>query len=451
MDFITSSESQSEMEILLVGISHRTAPVEIREKLACPSSRVAEEVRKLLQLDFLEEVVLLSTCNRVEVVFVSEKPAQAGEAVRNFLSDYSGMSRETLDKYLYAHMGINAVLHVFRVASSLDSMVLGEPQILGQVKESYRLSSSAGGAKTLLNRLFHKAFKTAKRVRNETRVGAYAVSVSSTAVELAGKIFGELTTKSVLLVGAGNMGELTARHLLDAGVAKLVIMNRTFSVAERLAEEFHAVPAPFEKLEKELVFADIVIGASGAPYPIITKKLVQSALKARKNKPMFFIDIAVPRDVEPAVNDLDNAYVYDIDDLQAIADEHLKERKAEALKAEDIVKEEAEKFESWRASLEVVPTIVELRNHFENVAKAELEKALASLPEAGEKERNALELLAHNIVNKLLHEPTVMLKKCTEEGERRVASACRKLFCLEVPESTESTENNEDEDDDDRQ
>jgi glutamyl-tRNA reductase len=199
------------------------------------------------------------------------------------------------------------------------------------------------------------------------------------------------------------------------------------------------------------VFADIVIGASGAPYPIITKKIVQGALKARKNKPMFFIDIAVPRDVEPAVNDLDNAYVYDIDDLQAIADEHLKERKAEALKAEDIVKEEAEKFESWRASLEVVPTIVELRNHFENVARAELERALASLPEAGEKERNALELLAHNIVNKLLHEPTVMLKKCTEEGERRVASACRKLFCLEVPESTESTENNEDEDDDDRE
>lgn len=433
------------MEIILVGISHRTAPVEIREKLACPSSRVQEEVRKLLQIDSLEEVVLLSTCNRVEVVFVSDKPAQASEAVRNFLSNYSAIPKETLDKYLYSHMGINSVIHLFRVASSLDSMVLGEPQILGQVKESYRLSSAAGGPKILLNRLFHKAFKTAKRVRNETMIGAYAVSVSSSAVELAQKIFGDLTAKTVLLVGAGNMGELTARHLLEAGVSKLLIMNRTFSVAQRLARDFHAVAVPFEELQKELASADIVVGASGAPYPIITKKIVQHALRARKNKPMFFIDIAVPRDVEPAVNDLDNAYVYDIDDLQSIADKNLKEREAEAVKAEKIVREEAGKFESWRASLDVVPTIVQLRSHFEEVAKTELDKVLASVSDENDKVKKALELLAHNIVNKLLHEPTTMLKKCTEEGERRVASACRTLFCLEVSENQESIEDSEDE------
>jgi len=419
------------MEIILVGINHRTAPVDVRERLACPTTEVGAELKRLLSLSDVEEAVLVSTCNRVEVYCVSEKPLEASVAVRAFLGQHRGIPGDALDPHLYTYMGTEAVRRLFRVSSSLDSMVLGEPQILGQIKDAYRVAATHGGTQTLLNKLFHRAFQAAKRVRTETRIGAYAVSVASTAVELASKIFTELADRTVLIVGAGEMGELTAQHLLGAGVTKFRVANRTFSTAESIARRFGGVPAPLDKLADELLLADIIIATTGAPEPIITREMARAALKSRKNRPMFFIDIAVPRDVEPGVNRLDNAFLYDIDDLQGISDRNLREREAEAARAEALILEEVEKFGAWRATLEVAPTIIELRSRFEKVAKSELQKALQSVPEAGEKEKKALELLAHNIVGKLLHPPITMLKKCSENGDRDVARACRTLFCLE--------------------
>lgn len=437
------------MEVLLVGINHRTAPVDVRERLACPTSEIGAELKRLLSATPVEEAVLVSTCNRVEVYCASEKPLEASESVRAFLSEHRGISRDDLDPHLYTRIGAEAVWQLFRVSSSLDSMVLGEPQILGQIKDAYRIAATHGGTRTLLNKLFHRAFQAAKRVRTETRIGAYAVSVASTAVELASKIFGDLTDRTVLLVGAGDMGELTAQHLLGAGVTKFRIANRTFSAAEALAQQFGGVPAPLENLAEELQLADIIIATTGAPKPIITQSMAQAALKSRKNRPMFFIDIAVPRDIEPKVNRLENAYLYDIDDLQGISDRNLKERESEAARAESLIRMEVEKFEAWRATLEVVPTIVELRTRFEAIAKAELQKALLSVPDAGEKEKKALELLAHNIIGKLLHPPTTMLKKCSEEGDAEVSRACRTLFCLEnAGEEDDDNENNAEERDD---
>ncbi len=418
------------MKIVVVGMSHRTAPVELRERLAYAAAEIKETLGRLPALDFIEEAALLSTCNRIEIYAASEKPEHAAQAIKEFLAKDRPVSEDEIERHSYLHVGSEAVKHLYGVSAGLDSMVLGEPQILGQVKDSYRAAVEAEATKVLLNKLFHRAFQAAKRVRTETNVGSYAVSVAATAVELAAKIFGELEECSTLLVGAGNMGELTAQHLIGAGVKNILVANRTFETGSELADRFDGEAVPFSELSAALARADIVIATTGAPQPIITHRMVNDAIKARKHKPIFLIDIAVPRDVEDKVDKLEGAYLYDIDDLQEITEQHRREREREAAVAGVIVAEEVAKFSAWQSTLDVVPTIVNLRSRFEDIARDEIKKALDALPEVGEKEKEAIESLAHNLVNKLLHEPTTMLKRCAENGDGEVAQACRVLFKL---------------------
>jgi len=431
------------MKILTIGVSHRTAPVELRERVAFSEKETPETLSGIIALENVREAALISTCNRVEVYAVSKRPERAASLIKEYLARNRPVSYEEIENCAYEYFGEDAIKHLYRVCAGLDSMVLGEPQILGQVKDSYRLAAHASSTGVLLNKLFHKAFQGAKRIRTETRVGNYAVSVASTAVELAAKIFGELSECSALLVGAGNMGELTAQHLVGAGVSEILVTNRTYETAEGLADKFGGAPFRFEDLADTLPRADIIIATTGAPQPIISYKMAHNALKSRKHKPVFLIDIAVPRDVEPKVNKLEGVYLYDIDDLQDITEEHQHRREREAAAAEVIVAEEVAKFRAWQATLDVVPTVISLRNKFENIARDEVQRALDSLPDAGERERSAIELLGHNLVQKLLHEPTTMLKRCAENGYSEVAEACRNLFNLPVETGEQRQEDEE--------
>ena len=413
-------------------MSHQTAPIELRERLAYSQAEIPEALSLLVGSELIKEAVLLSTCNRTEIYAFSEKPEHAAQAALDFFQRDRSVSSEEIERHFYDRVGVEAVKHLYRVASGMDSMVLGEPQILGQVKEAYRIAIEANTTGVLLNKLFHKAFQAAKRIRTETRIGNYAVSVASTAVELATKIFGDLKFCAVLLVGAGNMGELTAQHLVGAGAASITVTNRTPATAQSLATRFGGAAAPFDDLAASISRADIVISTTGAPRPIITYKMAQEALRARRHKPIFLIDIAVPRDIEAKVVKLEGAYVYNIDDLQEIALRNREEREKEAAAAEVIVAEEVSKFIAWESTLGVVPTIVSLRGRFEEVAGSELKKTLDSMPEMDEHGKKAVELLAHNIVNKLLHEPSIMLKHCAESGDGEAAKACQILFKLQI-------------------
>lgn len=432
------------MKTLTIGVSHRTAPVELRERLAFSEKETPEALARIIALEHVREAALVSTCNRVEIYAASDRPDEAAARIKEFLADRRPVSYEEIENHAYEYIGEDAVKHLYRVCAGLDSMVLGEPQILGQMKDSYRVAAHANSTGVILNKMFHKAFQAAKRIRTETRVGNYAVSVAGTAVELAAKIFGELSECSALLVGAGNMGELTAQHLVGAGVSEILITNRTYETAERLAGKFGGSPVRFDELDCTLPRADIIIATTGAPRPVISYRMVHDALKARKHKPVFLIDIAVPRDVEPKVNRLEGAYLYDIDDLRDITEVHRRKREQEAAMAEVIVAEEVAKFRAWQATLDVVPTVICLRSRFEEVARHEVQKALDSVPEAGEKERSAIELLGHNIVQKLLHEPTTMLKRCAENGYSEMAEACRSLFNLSAEAPEEQEEDGED-------
>jgi len=417
--------------------------VEFRERLAFSEKETPPMLSGMVALEHVREAALLSTCNRVEVYASSDRPEEAAVRIKEFLAENRPVTYGEIENYGYEHFGEEAVRHLFRVCAGLDSMVLGEPQILGQVKDFYRIAAHADSTGVLLNKMFHKAFQAAKRVRTETRIGNYAVSVAATAVELASKIFGDLSECSAMLVGAGNMGELTAQHLVGAGVSEILVVNRTYETAEKLADRFGGSPVRFDELGDALARADIIIATTGAPQPIITYKMVHDALRNRKHEPLFLIDIAVPRDVEAKVEKLEGAYLYDIDDLQDITEEHRQKREREAAKAEVIVMEEVSKFRAWQATLDVVPTVISLRSKFEEIARGEVQKALDSLPEAGERERSAIELLGHNIVQKLLHEPTTMLKRCAENGYSEVAEACRSLFNLSVEEEDERVRDEE--------
>ncbi len=418
-------------EITLLGISHKTAPLEVRERISFSPQELEGELRRLLSFPQVREGVILSTCNRVEVYTTLEDPEAGREEVQEFISHSRGLPRESFSPFLYFRTGEGAVGHLFRVASSLDSMVVGEPQILGQIKDAYTIASEAGTVGFLLHRLFQRAFFVAKRVRTETGIGDRAVSVSFVAVELAKKIFGELQGREVLIVGAGEMCELAARHLQAAGAGPLRVTNRTWERAVELAEKVRGTPVPFEDLKAALPEADIVLSSTGAPSYIIRKEDVAWALKKRKRRPLFFIDIAVPRDVDPEVNDLDGAYLYDIDDLQEVAEANVKDRMKEALRAEEIVKEEVEKFFRWYSTLEAVPTIVALREWVEGVRRRELTEAVRKMNLAPE-ELKKLEAMTEAIVNKILHRPIQFLKEASARGEGELyVDLVRRLFGLE--------------------
>jgi len=420
------------MEIIVVGLSHKSAPVEIRERMCFPDGGVERPLRRILSLPSIREDLILSTCNRFEVYVIAGDIDDGTRDIKDFFSSLHGIPRKELEQFIYAHEGQDAVRHIFRVASSLDSMVVGEPQILGQIKDAFSEASRHGVAGAILSRLFNRAFRVAKRVRTETSIGERAISISFVAVELARKIFQNLEDKAVLLVGAGEMGELAARHLIAHGVSRVTVTNRRVERARELAAMFGGDVLPFDRLPQALGHADIIISSTASRHHVIDYATVNGVIKARKNRSMFFIDIAVPRDVDPRVNSIENVYLYDIDDLRDIADANVKERQKEADKAEAIVEGEVTKFCRWYSSLETVPTIRLLREKVEAIRRKELNKALSALSGASEKERNVLNAMTSAIVNKILHDPITVLKRSDQDSSGTIlADAVKELFRLD--------------------
>ena len=419
-------------EVILVGLNHRTAPVELRERIAFPEEGLDRSMETLYNLSNLDEGLILSTCNRVEIYAATKDSEKGVEEIKDFIAQQHHLHVSEFEDTLYVLQGEESVKHLFRVASSLDSMVVGEPQILGQIKGAYRVAHAAKTTGVLLNKLLHKAFSVAKRVRTETSIGNRAVSVSFVAVELAKKIFAHLEGREVLIIGAGEMCELAAQHLVRAGAQKILVTNRTWDRAMELAERFQGEALPFTELPHALLRADIIISSTGSPDVIVKKEEVSTIIRQRKQRPLFFIDIAVPRDIEPQVNTVDNVYLYDIDDLQEVAEANMKDRQHEAHKAEAIVATEVEQFCRWYQSLELVPTIVSLQEKMEEMRKKELEKTLSTLPAVSDKERRAMEVLSEAIVKKILHGPITLLKKqdLNSEGESYV-DVVKKLFRLD--------------------
>ncbi len=407
--------------IVLLGMSHKTASVEIREQLAVACRKEVNPLHMLPHLDHVDELVFLSTCNRVEFLFTCSAFAEGVREIKALLRTHVGLPATVpLDSYLYVYEDLEAVKHLFMVASSLDSMIVGEPQILGQLKDAFRDAVEYRTVKVVLNRLLHKSFSVAKRVRTETCVGSCAISVSYAAVELARKIFGDLREKSVLLIGAGEMAELAAEHFIRQGVRRMVVANRTLERAMDLAGRFDAETVSFDRFLEELKVIDIVVSSTGSQESIIQYQDVRSRMRERRNKPLFFIDIAVPRDIDPRVNEIDNVYVYDIDDLQGVIDLNRDERLNQAQKAEHIVNEETVKFRNWMNSLSAVPTIVSVREKAETIRRNEIRKTFSQLPDLSDREKEAIEILTKSIIKKFLHDPIVFLKKKAQRNAQAV-------------------------------
>jgi glutamyl-tRNA reductase len=420
------------MHIVVVGLSHKTAPVEIREKLAVPESRLGEALTRLCAYQGIKEGILLSTCNRVEVYAVVEDLEAGYSRIQEFLADaHLSVSSEQLTPHLYWQTGDRAIAHLFRVACSLDSMVVGESQILGQVKDAFETALTHKTTGLILNKVVKKAISVAKRVRTDTRIAETAVSVSYAAVELAKKIFSDLRDKTVLLVGAGEMAKLAARHFMAAGVRHVLVTTRTPQHAVVLADRFSGTAVPFEQFREEMATADIVLVSTGAAHYIVGSDDVQRAVKQRMNRPMFLIDISVPRNIDPACRHIDNAFLFDIDDLKFRVEQNRGERLQEAERAEHMVLEEVTAVRQWLQSLEVTPTIVALRGRVEDIKRAEVEKALARLAHLPPQERALVEAMASSIVNKLIHNTMVTLKSevTTADGAAFVEAA-RRFFNL---------------------
>jgi len=423
------------MHILVVGLSHRTAPVDLRERVDF-QGRVEAALRALAARGSTHEAVVLSTCNRAEVYAASDDVAQSRRDLAAFMSDFHGIDRSVLAPHLYDLADLDSARHLFRVAAGLDSLVVGEPQILGQVKEAHALATGAHTVGPVLNRLFHLSFATGKRVRTETGLAAGAVSVSFAAVALARKIFGDLKGRSVLVIGAGEMGKLTAVHMKSQGVQQVTIVSRTMAHAARTAELIGgASAAPWEEMDAALGASDIVITATGAGTTILTKGRIEAVMRTRRNRPLFIIDIAVPRDVEASAVEIEQVFLYNIDDLQATVRENLARRASEVLRAEEIVSEEVGKFVAWLRSRGAIPTVVALRQKFENIRRAELDrldfKLSALPPEARPEARACVDEITRLIVEKLLLTPTEQLKGLGDHDTLAVYSeALTRLFGL---------------------
>ena len=419
--------------LVCVGVNHRSCPVELREKVAFPAERIEEALKSLRTIDGIGEALVVNTCNRVELYAAGDAdttPYQLG----TFLHRFHGLKEGVLDEHLFRLVGEDAVSHLFRVAASLDAIVVGEPQILGQVKDAFFAAAGTGTTGPVLNRVFHKAFTVAKRVRTETKIASSAVSVSYAGVELARKIFGDLSGLSVLLVGAGDMGELAARHFMERG-ARLLVANRSFERAARLAEQFGGAGREMNELPQLLTEVDVVLVSTGAPHFVVTHDMVKKAAKARRWKPLFLIDIAVPRNVDPACGKLDGMYVYDVDDLAQVVEENLDARRSEADRAEDMVRDEVLKFAKSSRELQAVPLIKALRKKLLEIAEAEAQRTLGVLPAGDEKAKKSVQAMAQSIVNKALHEPTTKLKALSAKGEGAAAElfqALEDLFGLEI-------------------
>ena len=422
----------AEVNLILVGVNHKTTPVEIREKLAFTKGKIEQSVDHLFNFPDIIEHTILSTCNRVEIYARANSQDSAIKSIKQFICDFHQLSLVELEDHFYSYSNKEAVEHLFRVSSSLDSMILGEAQILGQVKEAYSLARDLRSTGLVLNQLFEKAFSIAKKVREETGIAERSVSISSAAVELAQKIFDDLENHTVMLVGTGEMAELAAKHLISYGVKTIYVTSRTYERAANLARTLNGSALDFEAFKNELHRADIVITSTSAPNFIIKKEIVEKAIHERKNKPIFFIDIAVPRDIEPDVNDLENVYLYDIDDLQVVVSANIKEREKEAKNAMNFISQEVTKFNNWVGTLDAVPTIVEIRKKAENIRMQEVEKTLKKISHLSEDDKKLLRQMSSSMVNKILHKPTIKLKQKTQSEDGHVyLKAIRHLFHLD--------------------
>jgi len=426
------------MNVTLIGVNHKTAPLEVRERFAIAEDKLPEALRRLRQHPGVEEGMIISTCNRVEFL---ARCTNGSTDMRGFLRSYFQVDPAEFEKYLYEYREQEAIRHLFRVTSSLDSMVVGEPQVLGQVKEAYAVARAVGAVNSQLDALVGRAFAVAKKVRSETAVASSAVSVASVAVELAKKIFGSLSGRHVYLVGAGKMGELAARHLLAHGAESIFVANRTHERAVQLAAKFRGHAIPFEQLYDTADRADIVITSTGAPHAIFRREHGETFLARRKNRPMFFIDIAVPRDVDPELNKLDGIFVYDIDDLQQVVASHVADRHREAQRAEEIVDLEVERFSQRLQTLDVVPTIVSLQEHFETIRQAEIDRVRGRLGSITPEQELAIEALSRGIINKIMHTPITALKTAAREPEATtIIDLVRRLFNLQQREGAREAE-----------
>ena len=407
------------MALFAAGLSHKNAPVALRERLALDDDKLREMLRDTLVMGAMREAVIVSTCNRVELYGVADAPGAARTTAFVHLCRQRGVDPAAVESLLYLHEEQDAIRHAFRVAASLDSMMIGEPQILGQVKDAFALAQSCETVGPALHTLFTQAFAVAKRVRTETEIARHAVSVSFAAVEMAKKIFAGLTGRAVLLVGAGKMGELAAKHLVEQGAFPIYVVNRTWARAQEMARALSGTAVPFDDLSTALAAVDIVITSTGAPAPLITHAVVARVMQERRARPLFFIDIAVPRDVESGVDTLEDVYCYDIDDLKQVVDANIRERLREAQRAEALVEREVAKFTARLGDVEVIPTIVSLRGRLEEIRLGEVRRTLARLPDASPETRAAIEALSASIINKILHAPITKLRESSRAGSHR--------------------------------
>jgi len=419
-------------KIILIGLNHKTAPVEVRECLAFTDEDTRSALAVLRETPAIEEAMLFSTCNRVELLMAARDAAAAIDGARSFLAEFKKVPLDGFAGALYQYLGEDAVRHMFRVAASLDSLVLGEPQILGQVKAAYRTATEENTSGVILNRLLHRAFFVAKRIRSETGIGGHAVSISYAAIELGRKIFGTLEKKQVLLIGAGEMAELAVEHLIRQRSGQIFVANRTFERGVALAARYKGTAIRFEEIADDLGQVDIIISSTGSREYVIQRPMVKEIMRTRRNRPLFFIDIAVPRDIDPRIHDLNNVYVYDIDDLQGVIEENIEDRQREAVKAERIIDEAVIQFGQWYRSLDVVPTIKALRAKVEAVARAEIQRTLGQMSHLSENDVQAIEKMVHATINKILHDPTHYLRSNGCQNDRGLSlDLTRKLFKLD--------------------
>jgi len=410
------------MTLALIGVNYKTAPIELRERIAISREDLPETTRALAAIPGVNECMIVSTCNRVELLAAVDSP---DANLAGFLYSHFGLDPALLAPHIYERRDRDAVRHLFRVAASLDSMVVGEPQILGQVKEAFAVARASGTVAGELEHLLQSTFAAAKKVRSETEIGSASVSIASVAVDLARKIFGSLQGRTVFLVGAGKMSELAARHLVQQGAGTILVTNRTLARARSMAEPFQGRVIPFENIYEAASEADIVISSTGAPHPIFRREHGQAFLQRRRNRPMFFIDIAVPRDVDPAMNKLEGIFVYDIDDLQAVAAAHMAERSREAGDAETLIAGEVERFQQRQRTVNVAPAIVALQRQAEEIRQAELRRMQPRLGSLSAEQIAAVEALTRGLVNKFLHPPMQALKQAARENDSvRVGIRC---------------------------
>jgi len=419
-------------DIIVVGVNHKSAPIEIREKLALSNTALGESLKQLFQHPLILENVILSTCNRVEIYALVNDQKEGIISLKKYLASYNEISLQELDKYTFSYANEETVEHLFNVSSSLDAMVVGESQILGQVKSAYSIAREFNTTGMILNQLFEKSFSVAKKVRSETCIAEKAVSISYVAVELAKKIFGDLKDKVVMLIGAGEMAELAAHYLISNGIKHILVTCRTFERAIELARKLKGSAIRFENFTDELSNSDVVLSATSSENFVIRKNMIEKIIHKRKNKPMFFIDIAVPRDIDPEVNDIENSYLYNIDDLKKIADSNILEREKEAAIARKLIKKEVTSFSYWLKSLHVTPTITSIREQVEKIRVSEMEKTFSKLNDLTEKQKTAIEIMTLGIINKILHKPTVALLEQTKTNNGQwYIKVARHLFHLD--------------------